>query len=51
MCRITNAGNRAIQANLDNDLYKFNTDNTGTWSFNGQEYKSTGNTWDRIKRK
>lgn len=27
--------------NLDNDLYKFNTDNTGTWNFNGQDYKFT----------
>jgi CarboxypepD_reg-like domain len=25
--------------NLDNDLYKFNTDNTGIYSFNGQDYK------------
>jgi len=27
--------------NLDNDLYRFNTDNTGTWAFNGQDYKFT----------
>ncbi|MFN8306485.1 MAG: carboxypeptidase-like regulatory domain-containing protein [Ferruginibacter sp.] len=32
-------GQQGNTANLDNDLYKFNTDNTGTWSFNGQEYK------------
>jgi len=27
--------------NYDNDLYKFNTDNTGIYSFNGQDYKFT----------
>jgi hypothetical protein len=25
--------------NFDNDFYKFNTDNTGVYSFNGQDYK------------
>lgn len=25
--------------NFDNDFYKFNTDNTGIYSFNGQDYK------------
>ncbi len=27
--------------NFDNDLYKFNTDNTGLYFYNGQEYKFT----------
>ncbi len=29
--------------NLDNDFYKFNGDNTGSWSFNGQEFRFTWN--------
>ena len=33
---------RGVQGNtinFDNDFYKFNTDNTGIYSFNGQDYK------------
>lgn len=36
-------GGQENSINLDNDLYKFNADNTGTWTFNGQEYKFTWN--------
>ncbi len=34
-----NAAGNSI--NFDEDLYKFNTDNTGTYFYNGQEYKFT----------
>ncbi|HMU11274.1 MAG TPA: hypothetical protein PKC54_14780, partial [Ferruginibacter sp.] len=34
-------GGQENSINLDNDVYKFNADNTGIWSFNGQEYKFT----------
>ena len=36
-------GGQENTINLDNDLYRFNTDNTGTWTFNGQDYKFTWN--------
>jgi len=36
-------GGHENSINLDNDLYKFNGDNTGTWAFNGQDYKFTWN--------
>lgn len=32
-------GGKENSINLDNDVYKFNADNTGTWSYNGQDYK------------
>lgn len=34
-------GGAANSINLDDDFYKFQADNTGTWSFNGQDYKFT----------
>lgn len=34
-------GGQENSINLDNDFYKFNADSTGTWSFNGQDYKFT----------
>lgn len=34
-------GGQENSINLDNDVYKFSADNTGIWSFNGQEYKFT----------
>ncbi|MBL0182196.1 MAG: carboxypeptidase-like regulatory domain-containing protein [Chitinophagaceae bacterium] len=36
-------GGQQNSINLDNDLYKFNADNTGTWTINGQDYKFTWN--------
>jgi hypothetical protein len=32
-------GEQGNTINFDNDFYKFNTDNTGIYSFNGQDYK------------
>lgn len=37
--------------NLDNDFYKFNTDNTGVYSYNGQDYKFNWNYTDAEKTK
>ncbi len=37
--------------NFDNDLYKFNTDNTGIYFYNGQEYKFTWKYLDTEKTK
>jgi hypothetical protein len=37
--------------NFDNDFYKFNTDNTGIYSFNGQDYKFNWKYLDAEKTK
>jgi CarboxypepD_reg-like domain len=37
--------------NYDNDFYKFNTDNTGIYSFNGQDYKFNWKYLDAEKTK
>jgi hypothetical protein len=37
--------------NFDNDFYKFNTDNTGVYSFNGQDYKFNWKYLDAEKTK
>lgn len=37
--------------NFDNDFYKFNSDNTGTYFYNGQEYKFDWNYIDAEKKK
>ena len=37
--------------NFDNDFYKFNTDNTGIYSFNGQDYKFNWKYGDAEKTK
>lgn len=41
------AGENTI--NFDNDFYKFNADNTGIYSFNGQDYKFTWKYMDAEK--
>ncbi len=37
--------------NFDNDLYKFNADNNGVYTFNGQDYNFTWNYTDEAKTK
>jgi hypothetical protein len=44
-------GEQANTINLENDFYKFNTDNTGIYSFNGQDYKFNWNYLDTEKTK
>jgi hypothetical protein len=44
-------GEQANTINFDNDFYKFNTDNTGIYTFNGQEYKFTWKYLDAEKAK
>jgi len=44
-------GDQANSINFDNDFYKFNTDNTGIYSFNGQDYKFNWKYLDTEKTK
>jgi hypothetical protein len=44
-------GSQDNTINFDNDFYKFNTDNTGIYSFNGQDYKFNWKYLDSEKTK
>lgn len=44
-------GEQGNTINYDNDFYKFNGDNTGIYSFNGQDYKFTWKYQDKGKTK
>ena len=44
-------GEGANTINFDNDFYKFNADNSGVYSFNGQDYKFTWKYADAEKTK
>ena len=44
-------GGKENTINFDNDFYKFNMDNTGVYTFNGQDYKFTWTYLDAAKTK
>lgn len=44
-------GEQSNTINFDNDFYKFNADNTGVYSFNGQDYKFNWKYLDAEKTK